>query len=88
MAQQTAALAGPLDILVGTPQKVAQHAAQGHLFYGDVRFVVLDEADTMFDRGFGPEVRALLQPLRGKESPAACILVLATLKKVTPLLRV
>ena len=37
----------------------------------------------MFDRGFGPEVRALLQPLRSKESPAACILVLATLKKVT-----
>ena len=40
MAQQTAALAGPLDILIGTPQKVVQHADQGHLFYGDVQFLV------------------------------------------------
>lgn len=27
------------------------------MYYGDVEVVVLDEADTMFDRGFGPEVR-------------------------------
>ena len=39
-------------------------APAGQLFYGDVELVVLDEADTMFDRGFGPEVRALLRVLR------------------------
>ena len=27
------------------------------MYYGDVEVVVIDEADTMFDRGFGPEVR-------------------------------
>jgi len=80
-AQQAAALATPLDILVGTPQKIVQQAEKGLLFFGDVQYVILDEADTMFDKGFGPEVRALLTPVRKKEQPAVCILVLATLKK-------
>ena len=54
---------------------------QGHLFWGDVRYVVLDEADTMFDRGFGPEVRAVLAPLRSKAHPAQVVLVVATLSQ-------
>ena len=81
--QQTAKLALPLDILIGTPQKIFQHAQQGHLAFGDVQYVVLDEADTMFDKGFGPEVKAILHPVRSKENPATCILVLATMHKVT-----
>lgn len=48
-----------------------------------VQVIVLDEADTMFDRGFGPEVRAVLKPARSKAHPARCILVLATLSKVS-----
>ena len=55
---------------------------QGHLFWGDVRYVVLDEADTMFDKGFGPEVRAVLGPLRSKANPAQVVLVVATLSQV------
>ena len=54
------------------------------LFVRSVRTVVLDEADTMFDAGFGPEVRALLRPLRSKAQPAACVLVAATVSKVSP----
>ena len=50
LAQQAASLAAPLDILVATPQKVLQHAQKGNLFYGDVQWLVLDEADTMLDR--------------------------------------
>ena len=82
-AQQAAALATPLDILVATPQKLLQHAEKGNVFYGDVQYVVLDEADTMFDRGFGPEVEKVLGPLRSKPEPAQCILVAATLTKVS-----
>lgn len=81
-AQQAAALATPLDILVATPQKLLQHAEKGNVFYGDVQCVVLDEADTMFDRGFGPDVEKVLGPLRSKPEPAQCILVAATLTKV------
>lgn len=71
-----------MDVVVGTPVRVAQLAARGSLFYGDVQYVVLDEADTMFDKGFGPEVRAVLGPLRSKSNPAQAVLVLATLSKV------
>lgn len=59
-----------------------QHAEKGNLFWGDVQWVVLDEADTMFDKGFGPEVRAVLAPLRSKARPANTVLVVATLSKV------
>ena len=82
-AQQAAALATPLDIVVATPQKLLQHAEQGNVYYGDVQYVVLDEADTMFDRGFGPEVEKILGPLRSKSTPVQFILVAATLTKVS-----
>lgn len=83
-SQQASTLDRPLDILVGTPQKIMQQAEKHNLYFGDVEFVVLDEADTMFDKGFGPEVRAVLKPVRSKAKPAECILVLATLKEVSP----
>ena len=82
-SQQAASLDRPLDILVGTPQKIMQQAERQNLYFGDVEYVVLDEADTMFDKGFGPEVRALLKPVRSKAKPAECIRVLATLKEVS-----
>ena len=81
--QQALTLAQPLDILIGTPQKLMQHAEKGNLFWGDVQYVVMDEADTMFDKGFGPEVRAVLSPLRSKAQPAKAVLVVATLSKVS-----
>ncbi|GAB4819540.1 hypothetical protein N2152v2_006586 [Parachlorella kessleri] len=70
-----------IDVVVGTPSKVVQHAEKGSMYYGDVEVVVIDEADTMFDRGFGPEVKAILKAVRGKEQPARCIMVSATMSK-------
>lgn len=83
--QQAKQLGQPIDVLIGTPQRILQHAERGNLFYGDIKLVVLDEADTMFDAGFGPEVRALLRPIRSKAEPAGCVLVAATLSKVCSL---
>ena len=56
---------------------------QGNLFWGDVSTVILDEADTMFDAGFGPEVRAVLGPLRSKPNPARVVLVVATMSQAS-----
>ena len=56
-------------------------AEKANLYYGDVEVVVLDEADTMFDRGFGPEVKAILAAVRSKAEPARCVLVSATMTK-------
>lgn len=48
---------------------------------------VLDEADTMFDRGFGPDIRKFLGPLKRRASKPdglgfQTILVTATMTKV------
>lgn len=51
---------GPVDVLVATTGRLLQLLETREI---DVRFathVVIDEADTMFDEGFGPEVRRIL----------------------------
>ncbi|XP_042007223.1 DEAD-box ATP-dependent RNA helicase 39-like [Salvia splendens] len=65
---QEDSLNSPIDMVVGTPGRVLQHIEEGNLVYGDIRYVVLDEADTMFDRGFGPDIRKFLAPLRSRAS--------------------
>ncbi|KAF3610235.1 hypothetical protein DY000_02046651 [Brassica cretica] len=45
-----------IDMVVGTPGRILQHIEEGNM--------VLDEADTMFDRGFGPDIRKFLAPLK------------------------
>ncbi|KAL4565921.1 hypothetical protein LXL04_030027 [Taraxacum kok-saghyz] len=63
---QEDALNSPIDMVVGTPGRVLQHIEDGNLVYGDIKYLVLDEADTMFDRGFGPDIRKFLAPLKNR----------------------
>ena len=65
------------------PSACMHVGGQGNLFWGDVSTVILDEADTMFDAGFGPEVRAVLGPLRSKPNPARVVLVVATMSQAS-----
>ncbi|XP_057521987.1 DEAD-box ATP-dependent RNA helicase 39 [Amaranthus tricolor] len=58
----------PMDMVVGTPGRVLQHIEDGNMVYGDIKYVVLDEADTMFDHGFGPDIRKFLGPLKNRAS--------------------
>lgn len=81
MGAQKAALGKGVDVAIGTPARVVQHARAGNLYYGDVEYVVLDEADTMMDRGFGPEVMEVLKAVQGKEQRGRCVLVSATMTK-------
>ena len=61
-APQLRRLSGaPVDLLVATPGRLVKLMELGGLFLGDVRHVVLDEVDTMFDAGFGPELDAVLK---------------------------
>jgi len=51
------------------------------------RLQVLDEADTMFDQGFGPDIRKFLAPLKNRASKPGdqgfqTVLVTATMTKV------
>ncbi|KAK9072158.1 hypothetical protein SSX86_008590 [Deinandra increscens subsp. villosa] len=67
---QEDALNSPIDVVVGTPGRVLQHIEEGNLVYGDIKYLVLDEADTMFDRGFGPDIRKFLAPLNNRAQKA------------------
>ncbi|RDX81581.1 DEAD-box ATP-dependent RNA helicase 39, partial [Mucuna pruriens] len=83
---QEDSLNNPIDMVVGTPGRVLQHIEEGNMVYGDIKYLVLDEADTMFDRGFGPDIRKFLGPLKNRASkPDALgfqtILVTATMTK-------
>ncbi|KAJ9675377.1 hypothetical protein PVL29_024353 [Vitis rotundifolia] len=76
----------PIDMVVGTPGRVLQHIEEGNMVYGEIKYLVLDEADTMFDRGFGPDIRKFLAPLKNHASKSddqgfQTVLVTATMTK-------
>ena len=49
-----------VDILVATPGRLLDLMNQGHARLGNVSFLVLDEADRMFDMGFLRDVRRIV----------------------------
>ena len=57
---QIAALRQGAHVVVGTPGRVLDLLNQGALDLRGVRFLVLDEADEMLDRGFAPDVERIL----------------------------
>jgi ATP-dependent RNA helicase DeaD len=57
---QKTALMGGVHVVVGTPGRTLDHIRQGNLRLGELRMLVLDEADEMLDRGFGPDVERII----------------------------
>jgi superfamily II DNA/RNA helicase len=49
-----------VEVVVGTPGRLLDLSQQNHLKLGNVRTLVLDEADEMLDLGFLPDVEKLL----------------------------
>ncbi|MDR0486819.1 MAG: DEAD/DEAH box helicase [Treponema sp.] len=60
-AQQEKMLRDNAQILVGTPGRVLDLNKSGKMNLMDVSFLVLDEADRMFDMGFYPDLRKLIK---------------------------
>jgi ATP-dependent RNA helicase RhlB len=60
-AQQEKLLKENVSILVGTPGRVLDLNKSGRMNLMDIAFLVLDEADRMFDMGFYPDLRRLLK---------------------------
>ncbi|XP_062207272.1 DEAD-box ATP-dependent RNA helicase 39-like [Phragmites australis] len=76
----------PVDMVVGTPGRILDHIKDGNIVYGDIKYLVLDEADTMFDQGFGPDIRKFLAPLKNRAAKPGdqgfqTVLVAATMTK-------
>jgi ATP-dependent RNA helicase RhlB len=59
--QQTAMLRDNVQILVGTPGRVLDLNQSGQMNLMDIAFLILDEADRMFDMGFYPDLRKLIK---------------------------
>jgi len=60
MAQQLRALADGVHLVVGTPGRICDHIERGSLKLGDMKALVLDEADEMLDMGFRDELDRVL----------------------------
>lgn len=50
-------------VLIVTPGRLLDHLTQRTVDLGDVRVLVLDEADRMLDMGFAPQIKKILQVL-------------------------
>ena len=48
------------DVVVGTPGRILDHLSRRTLNLSNVRFLVLDEVDRMFDMGFQIDVKKIL----------------------------
>ncbi|BBP43244.1 DEAD/DEAH box helicase [Thiosulfativibrio zosterae] len=60
---QKQALANGIDILVATPGRLLDLAYQRALFFDDLEFLVLDEADRMLDMGFIDDLHKIIERL-------------------------
>ena len=59
--QQVEHLRRGAEIVVGTPGRVLDLIGRGSLLLGDIRAVVLDEADRMLDIGFRPDIEKIMR---------------------------
>lgn len=63
MHQQTQQLRQRPQIIIATPGRLLDHVGQKHVDLSRVNYLVLDEADRMFDMGFAPQMRQILKYL-------------------------
>src|SRR3989344_1111403 len=61
--QQIRMLQARPRIIIGTPGRINDHVQQRTLSLGNIGILVLDEADRMFDMGFAPQIKRIMQTL-------------------------
>ncbi|KND02231.1 uncharacterized protein SPPG_02713 [Spizellomyces punctatus DAOM BR117] len=75
----------PVDVLITTPGALIHLMESEGVSLSQTRHVVVDEADTMFDEGFGSELKKVLAPARAFASelkrPCQFVFVSATLPR-------
>jgi len=75
---QTSGLRNSPDVIVGCPGRILDLAANGIARLRDVEYLVLDEADEMFDQGFARDVEKIMALCPPFESAARRQTVLAS----------
>ena len=73
---QSKELAKGADIIVATPGRLIDFINRGRVCLSLVKYLIIDEADMMFDMGFEPQIRTILETM--KENKRETIMCSAT----------
>ncbi|CAA6798748.1 MAG: ATP-dependent 23S rRNA helicase DbpA [uncultured Sulfurovum sp.] len=63
LTRQVASLAKGADILIGTPGRLLDHFSRETIHLGQIKTLILDEADRMLDMGFADDILKLVSNL-------------------------
>lgn len=77
--QEKTALTEGADIIVATPGRLLSHLNLGYAKLGNVKHLILDEADRMMDMGFNDDIKKSLNTFQSK-SKRLCFLLQCHLK--------
>ena len=80
--RQLALLRKGLDIVIGTPGRLLDLSTRGYLNLRNTGILVIDEADRLFDMGFLPDIKKLLQKMPPRQARQN-MLFSATLNRVS-----
>ncbi len=80
--RQLALLKKGSDIVIGTPGRLLDLSARGHLKLRNIEILVIDEADRLFDMGFFPDIKKLLREMPPR-SARQNMLFSATLNRIS-----
>eukprot|EP00112_Aurelia_sp_Birch-Aquarium-sp1_P015857 Seg3545.2 transcript_id=Seg3545.2/GoldUCD/mRNA.D3Y31 product="DEAD-box ATP-dependent RNA helicase 39" protein_id=Seg3545.2/GoldUCD/D3Y31 len=58
----------PIDVIVGTPGTILDMVQRGKILFTDLRYLVFDEADTMFDSSFKAMTKTFFSIMKNKET--------------------
>jgi ATP-dependent RNA helicase RhlB len=81
-ASQLALLKNGINIVIGTPGRVLDLAEKGHLKLKHFDFLVIDEADRLFDMGFLPDITKIIRKMPPRHARQN-MLFSATLNRVS-----
>lgn len=76
----------PTDLVVATPAGLLDYIKNKHISLSETRYLVIDEADTMFCKGFDKDVTSIIKQIKASNvtqnnRPYQIIVVTATLPK-------
>lgn len=80
--RQLSLLRKGLDIVIGTPGRLLDLSTRGYLNLRNTGILVIDEADRLFDMGFLPDIKKLLQKMPPRQARQN-MLFSATLNRVS-----
>jgi len=83
MSPQEDAIRSGVEIIVATPGRLMDHMRQKYLDMSTVQFLVIDEADRMFDMGFLPDVHRIVSNIHSGRTQKERIAALEDFRKGT-----